>query len=196
MATIYRKTEKGRLEVDTRTHRLSPRLRAALILVDGQRSQAELAKLVASNADVFDTLVVEGFIEPMASSRRRRAEDTDKTQPLPVLRDSVDPLPLAASPAKATLADVPAAESVGTSETATRRAPTPEVKVSDLVRRRTQAVLALTDAVGVKSRALTRRIEQANDEMKLRPLLVQARNLIASTKGADAANTFVTRFLC
>lgn len=203
MATIYRKTDKGRLEVDTRAHRLTPRLRAALILVDGQRSQADLAKLVPPNAALFDSLVAEGFIEQVA---RQGSDDTghsntEKTRPLPALRDHVRP------PANAGAAPASTAAAHSASEPASppmlptasglmqRRRPEPAAPVSDLERRRAEAVLTLTEAVGAKSRTLVRRIEQANDEMKLRPLLVQARNLILSARGAPAAADFVARFL-
>ena len=37
MSTIFRKTAKGTSEVETRANRLPPRLRAALILVDGRQ---------------------------------------------------------------------------------------------------------------------------------------------------------------
>jgi hypothetical protein len=70
MATIFRKTDKGQAEVETRAHRLSPRLRSALILVDGKRSSDELRKLIAQQAD--DTLAAlsdQGFIEVAAESR-------------------------------------------------------------------------------------------------------------------------------
>lgn len=63
MATIYRKTDKGRIEIETRVHRLPPRLRTALIMVDGQRSDADLAKLVQQSDDVLDVLAEQGFIE-------------------------------------------------------------------------------------------------------------------------------------
>lgn len=69
MATIFRKTDKGQAEVETRAHRLSPRLRSALILVDGKRSSDELRKLIAQQAD--DTLAAlsdQGFIEVAAVS--------------------------------------------------------------------------------------------------------------------------------
>ena len=36
MSTVYRKTAKGQAEIDTRAYRLLPRLRQALILVDGR----------------------------------------------------------------------------------------------------------------------------------------------------------------
>ena len=67
MATIFRKTDKGQAEVETRAHRLSPRLRSALILVDGKRSSDELRKLIAQQPD--DTLAAlsdQGFIEVAA----------------------------------------------------------------------------------------------------------------------------------
>ncbi len=204
MATIYRKTEKGRLEIDTRAHRLTPRLRAALILVDGQRSHTELAKLVPPNAALFDTLVAEGFIEQVARPGRddRGHSNTEKTQPLPVLRDSVTLAPSvgqvaagASAARRGASANAAAPMPPASSGSVLRRRPEPAAPISDLERRRAEAVLTLTEAVGAKSRTLVRRIEQANDEMKLRPLLVQARNLILSAKGAPAADHFVARFL-
>jgi hypothetical protein len=67
MTTIYRKTAKGQAEIETRAHRLPPRLRGALILVDGQRSQDDLAKLVAGDAGaVLQQLLADGFIDVFA----------------------------------------------------------------------------------------------------------------------------------
>lgn len=64
MATIYRKTAKGHSEIETRAHRLSPRLRSALILVDGRRSDDEVHKLMPQHAeDTLQQLVEQGFIE-------------------------------------------------------------------------------------------------------------------------------------
>lgn len=67
MTTIYRKTAKGQAEIETRAHRLPPRLRGALILVDGQRSQDDLARLVAGDAGaVLQHLLADGFIDVFA----------------------------------------------------------------------------------------------------------------------------------
>jgi hypothetical protein len=67
MATIFRKTAKGVDEIATRANRLVPRLRTALILVDGMRSQAELGKLIAQNADeTLRELIRQGYIEATA----------------------------------------------------------------------------------------------------------------------------------
>ena len=51
MGTIYRKTEKGQAEIATRQFKLVPRLRSALILIDGKRNDEELRKLIAAQAE-------------------------------------------------------------------------------------------------------------------------------------------------
>lgn len=64
MVHIHRKTAKGLAEIETRAHRLPPRLRSALILVDGKRSDEELAKMVLQDPDgTLKALVEGGFIE-------------------------------------------------------------------------------------------------------------------------------------
>jgi hypothetical protein len=64
MGTVYRKTDKGQTEIATRAHRLVPRLRSALILVDGKRSEDELGKLILPPAEgVLASLLSDGFIE-------------------------------------------------------------------------------------------------------------------------------------
>lgn len=64
MATIYRKTDKGQTEIETRLYRLPPRLRTALILVDGHRSDAELGKLIPGDPVAsLQTLLADGFVE-------------------------------------------------------------------------------------------------------------------------------------
>lgn len=68
MSTVYRKTEKGLAEIDTRAFRLLPRLRQALILVDGRRTDIELAKLILAEPDATLTwLAQQGFIEAIAT---------------------------------------------------------------------------------------------------------------------------------
>lgn len=64
MGTIYRKTEKGQAEIATRQFKLVPRLRSALILIDGKRNDEELRKLIAAQAEeTLQALQDEGFIE-------------------------------------------------------------------------------------------------------------------------------------
>ena len=74
MATIYRKTERGQVEIDTRVNRLVPRLRTALILVDGARSDADLQKLIfAQPEETLQALLEQGYIEVVPSSVARPA---------------------------------------------------------------------------------------------------------------------------
>lgn len=64
MGTIYRKTEKGQAEIATRQFKLVPRLRSALILIDGKRNDEELRKLIAAQPEeTLQALQDEGFIE-------------------------------------------------------------------------------------------------------------------------------------
>jgi hypothetical protein len=64
MATIYRKTAKGQAEIETRAYRLAPRLRTALILVDGKRDTGQLSSLISQDpALTLQTLIEDAFIE-------------------------------------------------------------------------------------------------------------------------------------
>ena len=68
MANLFRKTRKGVAEVETRANRLAPRLRAALILVDGRRSDEDLRKLIVPDAaSALATLAEHGYIEALGT---------------------------------------------------------------------------------------------------------------------------------
>lgn len=74
MATIYRKTERGQVEIDTRVNRLAPRLRTALILVDGVRSDADLHKMIfAQPEETLQALLEQGYIELLSGGAARPA---------------------------------------------------------------------------------------------------------------------------
>ncbi len=73
MDTIYRKTERGVLEVATREQRLAPRLRSALILIDGKRLLRDLQALLGPcHEEALRALEDLGLIE-----RRRPVYITD-----------------------------------------------------------------------------------------------------------------------
>lgn len=62
--TLFRKTAKGVAEVQTRIYRLQPRLRSALILVDGHRRGVDLRPLIQQEPEAtLRTLAEQGFIE-------------------------------------------------------------------------------------------------------------------------------------
>ena len=68
MPNIYRKTAKGVTEIGTRAHKLAPRFRLALILVDGKRDAAELGKLILQQpSETLAELTAQGFIELLAT---------------------------------------------------------------------------------------------------------------------------------
>lgn len=73
MPTLFRKTAKGQAEIETREHRLTPRLRGLLIMVDGKRDLAALAALVPQQGDVLlQELTALGFIEATESLQGAR----------------------------------------------------------------------------------------------------------------------------
>ena len=68
MTTVYRKSLKGQHEIETRANRLVPRLRTALILVDGRRSDADLRALVQAEPDATLLALLEaGYIEVVSA---------------------------------------------------------------------------------------------------------------------------------
>lgn len=98
MSTIYRKTAKGQAEIETRGHRLPPRLRGALILVDGHRSETDLAKLIPLDPETtLATLLAEGFIDVFAILAQRPPLTTVDV-PLPGPDSGPVPLSPAAAP--------------------------------------------------------------------------------------------------
>lgn len=96
MSTVYRKTDKGVAEIETRAFRLLPRLRQALILVDGRKTDAELQKLILAEPEAtLATLLADGFIEAVmtvadAPARKAEAETEAEVPPARKTVRSVD----------------------------------------------------------------------------------------------------------
>lgn len=166
MATIYRKTAKGHSEIETRAHRLSPRLRSGLILIDGRRSDDEVRKLIPQQADeTLQLLVEQAFIEIIGIT-----QDAPRA-PQPAAR------PVEAAPP---VAPPPAAPAVPPRDFATTRA---------------QAVRLFTDMVGPMAEALAMKMERARSPDELRPLVQTAQRIIGNARGGQAAADYGTRFL-
>ncbi len=67
---IYRKTDAGRDEIRDRGRRLSPPLRTVLLMVDGQRTLAQLREVMAGMKapdDALEALLADGLIEAVPS---------------------------------------------------------------------------------------------------------------------------------
>ncbi len=81
MAT-YRKTAKGLAEIATRANKLPPRLRTALILVDGRRTDDELSSMLPKEADeTLRWLSDSGFIEVDHSTANASQSSDDRARP-------------------------------------------------------------------------------------------------------------------
>lgn len=166
MAIVYRKTAKGLNEIETRAHRLVPRLRSALIVVDGRRSDEELAKLVLQDpAGTLQALLEGGFIEAIGS---------------------------VTTPSERAAAATAAANAAAAA--APQPAPAPPRPAPSFEQTRRDAVRQLTDLVGPVAEALAIRIEKARNPEELRPLLVVAMQVIANTRGRQAAADYGKRF--
>jgi len=75
MTIVFRKTAKGAAEIETRAHHLSPRVRSALIMVDGKRADDELMRMIQTDAEgTLASLLADGFIEVLATLAARPPE--------------------------------------------------------------------------------------------------------------------------
>ena len=165
MPTLFRKTAKGQAEIETRAHRLAPRLRGLLILVDGKRDLPGLAALVPQQADaLLQELTAQGFVEGVET-----AAATSSAAPA-----------AAAARGSASAAAAPAAASAS---------PT-----ADFEKLRRDAVRALTDVAGPAAETVAMRMEKARSPDELRPLLAQAAQVVANMRGRAAAEAYAQRF--
>jgi hypothetical protein len=187
MATVHRKTAKGLSEIETRAHRLPPRLRSALILVDGRRADDELAKLIPGPAEeILTTLRDQGFIEavtamvlrpPAASMTASPTAPMPAPMSAPAMAPASPPATAPASPAfAATTPVLPSAAGV------------------PFEQRRREAVRRLTDLVGPMAEALTLRMERSRTPEELRALVATAAQVIANTRGRATAQDYFERF--
>ncbi|MFY7856471.1 MAG: hypothetical protein ACOVQT_10060 [Rubrivivax sp.] len=172
MGIIYRKTAKGIEEIQTRQWRLSPRARSALIMVDGQRQDEDLAKMLPGQAlDTLQELLAGGFIEvamrtaASAAPAAKAASAASAVPPAPV-----SPAPVASAPA------------------APRAAPG-EATFEQI---RAEAVRRLLASVGPVAEDLAIRMERARDFDALKPMVLQARDTIAAVRGQQAASDYIT----
>ncbi len=166
MATIYRKTAKGHSEIETRAHRLSPRMRSALIMIDGRRSDDDVRKLIPQQADETLRLLDEqGFIEIIG-----------------ITQDAPPQRPLSVAPSR------PA-------EVVPPVVPRPAAPPRDFEATRAQAVRLFTDMVGPMAEALAIKMERARSPDELRTLVQTAQRIIGNARGGQAAADYGTRFL-
>jgi hypothetical protein len=165
MATIYRKTAKGHTEIETRAMRLPPRLRSALILIDGRRSDDDLRKLILQQPeDTLRTLSEQGFIELIAITHDEPARP-----------------PTSAAPPR------PAVAQAGTAAAA----PGSAARSFELTRN--NAVRHFTDLVGPMAEALAMKMERTRNLDELHPLVQTAQAIIGNARGSQAATGYLAK---
>lgn len=165
MAVIFRKTDKGQTEIETRANRLAPRLRSALILVDGKRSSDELRSMIIQQADeTLAALNEQGFIEAAAV---------------------VPSMPAAPAAANQAAVEAPDRAPSGAGGPTRQR---------DFEALRRQMVREFNDITGPSGEPMAMRLEKATDRMALRALLQAAGEYISGSRGNQASIEFRQRF--
>jgi hypothetical protein len=172
MPTIYRKTAKGVTEIATREHRLVPRARTVLLLVDGKRDVDELRSLISQQADeTLAMLVQQGFVEA-AGEPVAGAPVSPVSPPAPA--PTTAPAPGSAAPAAG---PVPGAAASAAAFTGRRQA----------------AVRELNDTLGPSGSSLAIRMERARDAAEMRPLVQMAAQIIANARGRAVGEAYAAR---
>jgi hypothetical protein len=166
MTTVYRKSVKGQHEIETRANRLAPRLRTALILVDGRRTDADLRTLIQTEPDAALLALLEAdYIEVVSAQL-----SSPPTLPAAPWRPAAEFPPV---PAVASAAVNPAA----------------------FAERRRAVVRHLTDQLGPVAETVALRIEKARNWEELRPALDLGLRLLQTARGSGAAAQFAARFI-
>jgi len=173
MASTYRKTIKGQAEIATRENKLTPRLRSALIMVDGKRSKADLRPLLMPTPDeTLAALLAQGFIEVTGAGVASAADLPQAT-------------PAVAAPL---LQPAPPAPPTGNTPPAMKPMPVP------LPVRQRDAVRLLTEQVGPMAEAVAIRMERALSADELRAAVLQGGRIIANIRGQKAAEAYLACF--
>jgi hypothetical protein len=190
---LYRKTDKGQSEMATRANRLPQRLRAALILVDGKRTDDELHSIIPSEPEsTLRWLTESGYIEVAASvdrAGRRSSSFGLSEQSLDSRSRPSRSLPGGDTVASADL------ERMTQRGAMSRNGDVPPAARTPIEHLKRDAVRKLTDLVGPAGETAAMRIERARSREELKPILDNARELIRALRGGAAADAFAAQFI-
>jgi hypothetical protein len=199
MSNVYRKTERGQTEIATRQFKLAPRLRSALVVVDGKRSQFELAAMIAGEPqETLQALLEAGFIElaEAASPPQMPLGPGGLAVDLPIL-DVLDD-ELADDEASTGYAPTQPLEQFLAAPTPAVAAPRPVPPrpampagaAHNLETTKRHAVQWLSQQLGPYAEGANRRIERCDTAEALGSAILVARSVVEQQLGAQAANTF------
>ncbi len=184
---IYRKTDAGRDEIRDRARKLPPQLRTVLLMVDGQRTLAELRQVgagVKAPDDALERLLADGLIEPLggnqgfdAAGLARAAGGSGRAGTVTAPAPAVATGQAAPMPAPAPAAATPA---VGTT------LPTAS-EAGDYVRLYEHMSEAVRAHLGLRGYFLQLKIERCTDAAGLRQVLPELRQALAKSRGEDFA---------
>ncbi|MBO9715550.1 MAG: hypothetical protein J7507_01765 [Pseudoxanthomonas sp.] len=167
---IYRKTDAGRDEISNRGRRLSPPLRTVLLMVDGQRSLAQLREVMAgmkAPEDALETLLADGLVELVPSGFDVAG-----------LVGAVAPRP-ASQPPSVVMAEVPAAA-----------APAGDGRSAQYLYLYERMSEAVRSHLGLRGYFLQLKVERCNDADGLQALLPELRAALAKAKGESFASVW------
>ncbi len=183
MPTIYRKTAKGITEIESRAHNLHPKLRSVLIMVDGHRSDDDLARFVAHAPESTQMLQEAGFIDVLmrTAGGSPPAVSAAPTAPAALASSGLTrPGGLAPAPASVLSAPMPLAPPPSRTD----------APVGFDARRRA-LLRAFNDLLGPAGEDMAVRLERARTAEDLRALLQPAVQLVGSVRGKGAAEAFI-----
>lgn len=199
MSNVYRKTERGQTEIATRQYKLAPRLRSALVVVDGKRSQLELAAMIAGEAqETLQALLEAGFIEladaaPPSQMPPGPGVTAVDFPVLEVLDEELadDEVATGYAPTQP-LEQIPAASGPpgGAPRPAPPRPALPAVAARNLDTTKRHAMQWLSEQLGPYAEGANRRIERCDTTEALGSAILVARSVVEQQLGAQAANTF------
>ena len=174
---IYRKTDAGRDEIRDRGRRLSPPLRTVLLMVDGQRTLAQLREVMAgmkAPADALEALLADGLIEAVPSG----FDPAGLMGAIGPRAASRPPSVVLAEAAANAAAPAPVAGSAAAADTGSGA-------YLDLYERMSEAVRA---HLGLRGYFLQLKVERCTDIASLQALLPELRAAVAKAKGESFAS--------
>ncbi len=192
---IYRKTDAGRDEIRDRSRRLPPALRTVLLMVDGQRTLADLRQVAGSVRapdDALERLQAEGLIEPTTDrfdveGLMRAASGNGAAASVAAMAKPVPATP-ALSPAAAF---APAAQVAAEGAAVVEAEPdtaTPAVDADHYVRLYGRMSEAVRAHLGLRGYFLQLKIERCTDAAGLQAVLPELRQALAKSKGDTFAS--------
>lgn len=179
IGAVLHKTRKGLEEVETRSHRLPGRLRAVLIMVDGQRTGAQLleqaGELSEQLATQLNDLITLGFIE----------ESRDAAEL--VAPDAVTPAATSISPPSEqaqgqAVGGQPIGSGAQKSESSAATWTTVPLEVL-----KTRLGKMLNDSLGMRAMFLTAQVNSARSHRDLEAVVDEIAQSLATSMGATVA---------